>query len=341
MENSHICLVEYNILFSYTHTMKQQIPNRNVLKRGVPGTKKVAIVTGSSSGIGFETSLMLAENGFTVYATMRDLSKSEKISKIAYDENLSIHVRQLDVTSENSVDGAISDIVKQEGQIDVLVNNAGYGLVGPAEELSIDELRDQFETNLFGVLRITKKVLPIMRKNQHGIIINLSSTIGKVGIPTMSGYVSSKFALEGLMESMRYELEPFGIKVVLIEPSIIKTNFLNSAVFAKKALEETSPYRTLIQKIGEDVGSKFENGTSPTEVANVILKASTSTNPEIRYSVGSDAKFLLDARNGMSDIDFETFYKLNFLGGKKILQEKMLNKKSNFLVKPKIEDLVR
>jgi len=303
-------------------------------------TKKVAIVTGSSSGIGFETSLMLAENGFTVYATMRDLSKSEKISKISYDKNLSIHVRQLDVTSENSVDNAISDIIKQEGQIDVLVNNAGYGLVGPAEELSIDELRDQFETNLFGVLRTTKKVLPIMRKNQHGIIINLSSTIGKVGIPTMSGYVSSKFALEGLMESMRYELEPFGIKIVLVEPSIIKTNFLNSAVFAKESLE-TSPYRSLIQKMSEDVGSKFEKGTSPIEVANVILKASTLTEPEIKYSVGSDAKFLLDARSRMSDIDFEIFYKLNFLGGKKILQQKMLNKKSNFLVKPKIEDLIR
>lgn len=323
MENSHIFLVEYNIQFAFTHTMTQQIPNRNVLKRGHHITKKVAIVTGSSSGIGFETSLMLAENGFTVYATMRDLSKSEKISKIAYDKNLSIHVRQLDVTSENSVDEAISDIIKQEEQIDILVNNAGYGLVGPAEELSIDEFRDQFETNLFGVLRTTKKVLPIMRKNQHGIIINLSSTLGKVGIPTMSGYVSSKFALEGLMESMRYELEPFGIKVVLIEPSIIKTNFLNSAVFAKKALDETSPYRTLVKKMGEDVSSKFENGPSPIEVANVILQAATSTEPEIRYPVGSDAKFLLDARSRMSDIGFETFYKLNFLA------------------KPKIEELVR
>jgi len=328
MENSHIFLVEYNILFAHTHTMKQQIPNRNVLKRGRHTTKKVAIVTGSSSGIGFETSLMLAENGFTVYATMRDLSKSEKISKIAYDKNLSIHVRQLDVTNESSVDNAISDIVKHEGQIDVLVNNAGYGLVGPAEELTVDELRDQFETNLFGVLRTTNKVLPIMRKNQHGIIINLSSTLGKVGIPTMSGYVSSKFALEGLMESMRYELEPFGIKVVLVEPSVIKTNFLNSAIFAKKSLE-TSPYRSLIQKMSEDVGSKFENGPSPTEVANVILQAATSTKPKIRYSVGSDAKFLLDARSRMSDIDFETFYKLNFLGEKKILQEKMVIQKGN------------
>ena len=317
MENSHIFLVEYNILFFHTHTMKQQIPNRNVLKRGNHMTKKVAIVTGSSSGIGFETSLMLAENGFTVYATMRDLSKSEKIRKIADDKKLSIEVIQLDVTSENSVDNAISAIVEQEGQIDVLVNNAGYGLIGPAEELTIDELRDQFETNLFGVLRITKKVLPIMRKNQHGTIINLSSTLGKVGIPTMSGYVSSKFALEGLMESMRYELEPFGIKVVLVEPSIIKTNFLNSSVFAKKTLEETSPYRTLIQKMGEDVGSKFEKGTSSTEVANVILQAATSPNPEIRYQVGSDAGFLLDARSKMSDVDFETFFKLNFLGGNK------------------------
>jgi len=285
-------------------------------------TKKVAVVTGSSSGIGFETSLMLAENGFNVYATMRDLSKSEKIRKIADDKKLSIEVGQLDVTSENSVDAAISAIVEQEGQIDVLVNNAGYGLMGPAEELTIDELREQFETNLFGVLRTTKKILPIMRKNQQGTIINLSSIVGKVGIPTMSGYVSSKFALEGLMESMRYELEPYGIRVVLVEPGVIKTNFLTSSVFAKKALEETSPYRTLIQKMGEDVGSMFENGASPTEVANVILQAAIATNPDIRYSVGSDAASLLDARRKMSDTDFETFFKLNFLREKKILQEK-------------------
>jgi len=285
-------------------------------------TKKVAIVTGSSSGIGFETSLMLAKNGFKTYATMRDPSKSDKIRQIAIDKKLPIEVGQLDVTKESSVDNAISAIVEQEGQIDVLVNNAGYGLMGPAEELTIDELRDQFETNVFGVLRTTKKVLPVMRRNQHGTIINLSSVVGKVGIPTMSGYVSSKFALEGLMESMRYELEPFGIKVVLVEPGVIKTNFLNSSVFAKNALEQSSPYRTLIQKMGEDVGSKFENGASPTEVANVILLAATSTNPEIRYSVGSDASSLLDARSKMSDTDFETFLKLNFLGEKKILQEK-------------------
>jgi len=197
-------------------------------------TKKVAVVTGSSSGIGFETSLMLAKNGFNVYATMRNLSKSEKILKIANDKKLTIEVGQLDVTSEQSVDNAISAIVEEEGQIDVLVNNAGYGLMGPAEELTIDEFRDQFETNVFGVLRTTKKVLPVMRRNKQGTIINLSSIVGKIGIPVMSGYVSSKFALEGLMESMRYELEPFGIRVVLVEPGVIKTNFLTSSVFAKK-----------------------------------------------------------------------------------------------------------
>lgn len=285
-------------------------------------TKKVAIVTGSSSGIGLETSLMLAENGFNVYATMRDLSKSEKIRKMADNKKLPIEVGQLDVTSEQSVENAISAIVESEGQIDVLVNNAGYGLMGPAEELTIDELREQFETNLFGVLRTTKKVLPVMRKNQQGTIINMSSIVGKIGIPTMSGYVSSKFALEGLMESMRYELEPFGIKVVLIEPGVIKTNFLNSSVFAKKALKETSPYRTLIQKVGEGFSARFENGALPIEVAKAILQAATSTKPDIRYSVGNDATSLLDARRKMSDADFETFFKLNFLGEKKILQIK-------------------
>ena len=129
-------------------------------------TKKVAIVTGSSSGVGFETSLMLARNGFKTYATMRDPSKSDNIRQIANHEKLPIEVGQLDVTKESSVENAISAIVQEEGQIDVLVNNAGYGLMGPAEELTVDELRDQFETNVFGVLRTTKSVLPIMRKYQ-------------------------------------------------------------------------------------------------------------------------------------------------------------------------------
>jgi len=284
--------------------------------------QKVAVVTGSSGGIGFETSLLLAQNGFKTYATMRDLSKSKNILTMAKRKNVSIEVGQLDVTKENSVENAISGIIDQEGRIDVLVNNAGYGLMGPAEEILVDELRDQFETNVFGVLRTTKKVLPIMRKNKQGIIINLSSIVGKIGIPIMSGYISSKFALEGLMESMRYELESFGIKVVLVEPGATKTNFLNSSIFAEQALNPKSPYRSLIQKWKEAFVPKFEDGSSPIEVARVVLEVANSTNPEIRYSVGTETATLLEFRRKMPDVDFELFLKENYLEDKKILLKK-------------------
>ena len=185
----------------------------------------VAVVTGSSSGIGFETSLLLAKNGFFTYATMRNLDKSNKIIDLKLKEKLPLEVLELDVTDDKSVKEAIEKIANEQGTVNVLVNNAGYALVGPLEELSIQEFKEQFETNVFGAIRVTQAVLPIMRKQRHGTIVNISSIAGRIGFPLTSAYVSSKFALEGLSESMAYEIDQFGTKVVLIEPGIIKTNF--------------------------------------------------------------------------------------------------------------------
>jgi NAD(P)-dependent dehydrogenase (short-subunit alcohol dehydrogenase family) len=273
--------------------------------------KAVAVVTGSSSGIGYVTSLSLAKNGFFTYATMHNPDKSNKIIELEQNEKLSLEVLRLDVTDDKSVKKAIKKIVNERGTIDVLVNNAGYALVGPLEELSIQEFKEQFETNVFGVIRVTKEVLPIMRKQRHGIIVNISSVAGRIGFPLTSAYVSSKFALEGLSESMAYEVEQFGIKVILIEPGVIKTNFDKNLKIGKDVSTiatngSDSSYADLTEKRIAGFKPRFDNGLPPIEVAKVISKAITSKNvpQESRYLVGDDAFKLMEIRKSKSDKEF-------------------------------------
>jgi NAD(P)-dependent dehydrogenase (short-subunit alcohol dehydrogenase family) len=272
---------------------------------------RIAVVTGSSSGIGFETALLLARSGFHTYATMRNLEKSKSITEIANTEKLPLQVVQLDVNDDISVKNAIDKIVSaaENKRIDALVNNAGYGLFGSVEDTSIEEIKAQFETNFFGVIRVTQQVLPIMRK-QHsggGTIVNVSSVGGRIGVPVLSAYQSTKFALEGLSESMSYELEPFGIRVVIIEPGFIRTNIVNSSTSAQKALDPKSPYFPLMQKVKNHFKSMMENASSsspPEEVAKVILQAITSKNQQLRYTVGNDAATIIQARMNMPDKEF-------------------------------------
>jgi NAD(P)-dependent dehydrogenase (short-subunit alcohol dehydrogenase family) len=275
--------------------------------------KVVAVVTGSSSGIGFETSLLLAKNGFFTYATMRNIDKSDAIIDLKLKEKLPLEVLKLDVTNDKSVKEAIEKIINEQERIDVLVNNAGYALVGPLEELSIQEFKEQFETNLFGVIRVIQEILPIMRKQRHGTIVNISSLAGRIGFPLTSAYVSSKFALEGLSESMAYEVEQFGIKVILIEPGVIKTNFDKNLKIAKKASNNNtttngsnSPYADITEKRIAGFKPRFESGSSSIEVAKVILKSVTSKNPpsELRFMVGDDAFKLMEIRKNKSDKEF-------------------------------------
>jgi NAD(P)-dependent dehydrogenase (short-subunit alcohol dehydrogenase family) len=269
----------------------------------------VAVVTGSSSGVGFETSLLLAKNGFFTYATMRDLNKSNKIIDLKQKEKLPLEVLKLDVTDDKSVKEAIDKIANEQGTVNVLVNNAGYALVGPLEELSIQEFKEQFETNVFGAIRVTQAVLPIMRKQRHGTIVNISSIAGRIGFPLTSAYVSSKFALEGLSESMAYEIEQFGTKVILIEPGVIKTNFDHNLKLGKKMSttnDRNSPYADITEKRIAGFKPRFENGIPAIEVAKVILKAITSKNvpSESRYLVGNDALKLMEIRKNRSDREF-------------------------------------
>lgn len=266
--------------------------------------QRVAIVTGSSSGIGLDTSITLAQNGFLTYATMRNLDKSSIIETAAEKEKIPIRVVELDVTDDRSVNDAIQRIVSEIGKIDVLVNNAGYGLVGAFEDLSMEEIKSQYETNVFGLMRVTQKVLPIMRKQESGIIVNVSSGAGIFGYPGGSAYVSTKFAVEGLTESISYELESFGIKVVLIEPGFIRTNFANAMILAKKAQDPNSPYSAMMQTIQSNSGEMAKNASPVDSVSSAILKAVTSTRPNLRYLVGKDVETWAANKKAMSDTEF-------------------------------------
>ena len=196
---------------------------------------KVAVVTGSSSGIGFETSLALARNGFYTYATMRNPEKSNLITKTATSEKLPLQALSLDVNIEKSVTDGIDRILNESERIDVLVNNAGFDLTGPLEETSMNEIKGQFETNLFGAIRTMQAVIPTMRNQRSGKIVNITSVGGKLAIPFHSGYHGTKFALEGLSESIQYELDPFGIKVIIIEPGAVGSRFWKNMKSAEKS----------------------------------------------------------------------------------------------------------
>jgi NAD(P)-dependent dehydrogenase (short-subunit alcohol dehydrogenase family) len=300
--------------------------------------QSIAVVTGSSTGIGFETSLLLARNGFYTYATMRDRLKTDKIEKIANKENLPLEVLSMDVDNDDSVRNAIHKIIDEKKKIDILVNNAGYGLFGALEDISIEEIKKQFETNLFGAIRTIKEVLPTMREQKNGIIINVSSIAGVVGIPAECIYVSTKFALEGLTESISYELQPYGIKVVIIEPGVINTNFVPNIKFPKPIdnklqqplLKEEEKEEPKVNYSNNDIKKKnsshysntidiflshyypaMKNALLPKEVATVILEAinnaSNSSECIFRYLVGGDANTFAQAKKNMSDSQLHEF----------------------------------
>jgi len=275
--------------------------------------EKVALVTGSSSGIGFETSLALARDGFYTFATMRDLSKGDKLMEISKKENLMIDIIELDVDKEGSIKNTVQNIMEKKQRIDLLVNNAGWGLWGSVEDVSVDEFKTQFETNFFAIIRIIQEVLPIMRKQKSGNIVNISSVAGRIGFPISPAYISSKFALEGLSESLRFELMPFGINVIIIEPGVIKTNFFEPIKLAKKA-ENTDVYRDITTKVVSGVKMMAQMGTEPKVVADTIIQAIKEEKPLPRYVVGNDASMFLEAKKMKTDIEFENYLKKELYG---------------------------
>ena len=269
----------------------------------------VAVVTGSSSGIGLATSLALARNGYLTYATMRNLAKRDSIQSVADKQHLPIRIVQLDVTNENSIKRAIQSILSEADRIDLLVNNAGYALTGAFEDIGIDEIKAQYETNVFGVIRVTQAVLPIMRKQGSGRIINVSSGAGRIGYPGGSAYVSSKFALEGLSESMAYEIEQFGIKTVLVEPGFVRTNFGENIATAKKAQGSNSPYSQMMQVMSSNRDRMLENASDADLVAEVVVEAATAKEPNLRYLAGKDVQQMVAAKKSISDDEFRKMIK--------------------------------
>jgi short-subunit dehydrogenase len=274
---------------------------------------QVALITGCSSGIGYETALMLARNGYHTFATMRNTKKSDSLEEIIRKERLDLNIRELDINDNTSIENTINCIKREANRIDVLINNAGYGLVGFFEDLTLEEIRNQFETNFFGVLNITKKIIPIMRLQKSGTIINVSSGAGQVGFPGISAYVSTKFAIEGFSESLMYELFPYGIKVVIIEPGVIKTNFFRNCIVSEHSMKKSSPYSRSLDKFQKNVELMQEHATSTIDVAKVIIKVLGNNEPKQRYIVGNDVAMILEAKKNLSDLEFKKMMMQNII----------------------------
>ena len=267
--------------------------------------EKVALVTGSSSGIGLESVLSLARDGYYTFASMRNVGKAGELEHAAKKENLSVEIIELDVDKEESIISAVKKVVTKNGRLDVLVNNAGYGQFGCTEDLTINDFRKQFETNFFSIVRIIQEVAPIMRKQNSGNIINISSVVGRMGLPGSPAYISSKFALEGLGECLRYELGQFGIKTTMIEPGVIKTNFFNSMKVPESKIDPK--YKTLTDNILAGLKMMVEMGTAPSQVADVVMKAIHDDEMLPRYVVGTDAAMFLEAKKMKTDLEFEKY----------------------------------
>ncbi len=256
--------------------------------------EKIALVTGASSGFGLLTSIELAKAGFRVVATMRDLGRRARLDEAvaAAGVGAKVDVPALDVTKFETISGFVDGVVRDYGRLDVLVNNAGFAVAGFAEDIKLDELRLQFETNFFGAVAMTKAALPAMRQQHSGHIIQVSSIAGLHGSVTVSSYAASKHALEGWSESLRMEVNSLGIKVVLIEPGAFQTDiWTRGAVMGEQATKQTSPniqrslrMRSRVEKLPK---------ADPIVVARAIVAIAQDPNPRLRYLVGRDAKIQL------------------------------------------------
>lgn len=260
---------------------------------------KTVLLTGCSSGIGYETALLFAHQGYTVLASVRNLS-APTVKELTKHN---IEVLKIDVTNETDIKNSVKEIIKKTGRIDILVNNAGYGTLGPVEEHSLEEIKAQYDTNVLGMIRMIKAVMPVMRTQQKGTIINLSSINGLMAFPLWGIYSSSKYAVESLTQSLRVEAAHFGIKVSLVEPGAFFTSFARNKKNPAAMSHVNSPYKG----INERFFKRYEKGatskhpfiiklTDPKKVAQLILKIAQSDNPELRYRIGIDAHlyYILD-----------------------------------------------
>lgn len=254
-----------------------------------------AIVTGSSSGFGYAICLRLAQEGFYVYATMRNIAKGKDLIEEAEQLHVKqyITVKELDVTSEASLAAFREELAQIDG-VDVLVNNAGYAGGGFVEDCELADFKQQFDTNVFGAIALTNLVLPIMRQNRKGTIINISSISGKIGFPGLSPYSSSKFALEGFSESLRLEMKPFGVYVVLIEPGSYNTNIWTKG--KRVAKREKSAYLKQMERIEKHIEGGKDRLGDRGEIADLVAKIANHRSPSLRYAIGKGVKMSLFAK---------------------------------------------
>ena len=264
--------------------------------------KKIALVTGASSGIGLDTAFRLLEKGFVVYGAAR------RIELIKPIEEKGGKVLSLDLTDKTSIHNCVQTILEKEGRIDLLVNNAGFGLGGAIEDVPVDEARRQFEVNVFGLAEITKEVLPAMRKQHSGKIINISSIAGRFSSPFLGWYHATKYSVEAFSDALRLEVKPFGIKVVIIEPGMIKTPWGVIAAKNMRTYSQSSDYA----KFADNVASYYEKNyaedgriSEPSGISKTIVKAAMKNNPKIRYNVGTGSKAILFLKRIFSDSLFD------------------------------------
>jgi short-subunit dehydrogenase len=264
-------------------------------------TQQVVLITGASSGMGKETAKLLNAKGYAVYAAARRVERMKDLEK------LGVHLVEMDVTDDSSMVLGVNSILAKEGSIDILVNNAGYGSYGAIEDVSIDEGRRQFDVNLFGLARLTQLVLPRMRQNRHGKIVNISSIGGKIYTPFGGWYHATKHAVEGFSDCLRLETKPFGIDVIIIEPGGIATEWGNIAADHLRKTSGKSAYAEAANKSADGMVKTYASNqvSKPTVVAETILKAITARRPKTRYAVGYMAGMTIAMRRFLSDRLFD------------------------------------
>lgn len=261
--------------------------------------KKVALITGASSGIGEETAKLLSKAGFIVYGVARRMEKMKHL------EAFGVKLLEMDITNDQSMTDGVNTIIAAEKRIDVLVNNAGYGSFGALEDVPISEAKYQFEVNIFGLARLTQLVLPYMRDQKSGRIVNISSIGGKIGEPHGAWYHATKFAVEGLSDSLRMELKQFGIDVIVIQPGAIKTEWGGIAKDKLLEVSGNTAYGNLAHKHAKMFDNAFKMGSEPIVIAQTIEKAVMSKCPKTRYAAGGGAKLILFMRSILSDRLFD------------------------------------
>ncbi|MGJ7458922.1 SDR family oxidoreductase [Halomonas sp. RA08-2] len=272
---------------------------------------KTVLITGATSGMGKATALLLAQHGYSVYAGVRN--SSQELMEEAEKLGVQLNAVTLDVQDTTSIQAAVQHVMDKEGKIDALVNNAGFGLLATLEEGTDEEIFKQFDVNVFGLIKMTREVLPHMREARSGVIINISSFLGKMGLPLLSHYNASKYAVEGITDSLRFEVAPFGIRVHSILAGLFGTNFVKKGLVANsKTTADSSPYRGLVSHFVPIVAKAINEGPDPLPIAQAVKHVIEDGDSDIAIEVGKEAEQFVPMRKRMDDKTFEEKVKETF-----------------------------